>query len=117
MNWFQIGAMQQINKGQAVPFAGITLGALYSNPQTNEIEDIWKFAMTGQIGIKYYINDKIGIRVHAGMLVPIQWGGFGVYFGSGGSGAGVTAGSAILQGEIGGGLILCLSGSARQTTR
>ncbi len=107
-NWFQVGAIQQMDKGPLQPFGGVTLGALYFNPRTNEVADAWKFAMTGQIGLKYYINDKIGIRLHGGILMPIQWAGFGFYFGSGGSGTSVNAGSYIIQGQIGGGLIFRL---------
>jgi hypothetical protein len=109
MNWFQIGGMQQIEFGKVMPFGGITLGALYFRPRSNEIQDSWKFAVTGQIGLKYYFNDKIGIRIHGGIFMPIQWAGFGLHFGTGGAGAGVNAGSYLLQGDIGGGLIFRLN--------
>jgi len=114
-NWFQIGALQQLDMGQLQPFGGITLGALYFKPRTNEIQEAWKFAMTGQIGLKYYITDRIGIRIHGGILMPIQWAGFGFYFGSGGSGTSVNAGSYIIQGQIGGGLVFRLGSPGGQT--
>lgn len=113
LNWFQAGAMQQIDLGGPVqPFGGITLGAAYFSPRTNEIQDVWKFAMTGQVGLKYYLSDKVGIRLHLRMLVPIQWAGFGFYFGSGGSGTTVNAGSYLIQGDVGGGLIFRLGPSS-----
>lgn len=106
MNWFQLGGFQQLDMGgQLAPFGGITLGAAYMSPRTNEVQDVWKFAMTGQIGLKYYISESIGIQVHLRMLMPIQWAGFGFYFGSGGSGTTVNAGSYLIQGDVGGGLI------------
>ncbi len=108
MNWFQAGAMQQIDMGDVVPFGGITLGAVYFHPRTNELEDAWKFAMTGQVGMKYFLNEKVGIQMHLRMLVPIQWAGFGFYFGSGGSGTSVNAGSYLIQGDVGGGLVFRL---------
>lgn len=111
LNWFQIGAMQHVvaGAGNVMPFAGLTLGALYANPRTSTIEDVWKFSFTMQVGLKYYFNEKIGIRIHGGMLVPVQYGGFGLYFGSGGASAGVTTSSTILQGEIGAGLVFRLN--------
>ncbi len=109
LNWMQIGAMQHVMAGNVMPYAGLTLGALYANPRTSTIEDVWKFSFTLQLGLKYYINDKIGIRIHGGMLVPVQYTGFGLYFGSGGASTGVTTSSTILQGEIGGGLIFRLN--------
>lgn len=108
MNWFQVGGLQQIDMGPLVPFAGITLGAAYMSPKTNEVQDVWKFAMTGQLGLKYYFTEKIGIQMHLRMLVPLQWAGFGFYFGSGGSGTSVNAGSTLIQGDVGGGLVFRL---------
>jgi hypothetical protein len=108
MNWIQVGGLQGFDFYPLVPFAGITLGALNFNPRTNELQDAWKFALTGQLGLKYYFSERIGIRLHARLLMPIQWAGFGVSIGTGGAGAGINAGSYIFQGDIGGGLIFNL---------
>lgn len=108
MSWIQVGGLQGFDFYPLVPFAGITLGAMNFNPRTNELQDSWKFAVTGQIGLKYYFTERIGIRIHARLLMPIQWSGMGVSIGTGGVGAGINMGSYIFQGDIGGGLIFNL---------
>ena len=108
MNWIQVGGLQGFDFYPLVPFAGMTLGAVNFNPRTNELQDSWKFAVTGQLGLKYFLSERIGIRIHARLLMPIQWAGFGVSIGTGGVGAGINAGSYIFQGDIGGGLVFNL---------
>jgi hypothetical protein len=108
MDWYQLGIIKQLPMGKLIPFGGITAGVVHFNPRTNEVDDQVKFSLTGQVGLKYFISDKIGIHMHVRMLMPVQWGGFGFYTGSGGSGTTVSAGSEIIQGDIGGGLIFRL---------
>ena len=108
MSWIQVGGLQGFDFYPLVPFAGMTLGAMNFNPRTNELQNSWKFAVTGQVGLKYYLSERIGIRLHARLLMPIQWAGFGVSIGTGGIGTGINAGSYIFQGDIGGGLIFNL---------
>ena len=108
MSWIQVGGLQSFDFYPLVPFAGMTLGAMNFNPRTNELQNSWKFAVTGQVGLKYFFSERIGIRLHARLLMPIQWAGFGVSIGTGGIGTGISAGSYIFQGDIGGGLIFNL---------
>ena len=108
MSWIQVGGLQGFDFYPLVPFAGITLGAMNFNPRTNELENSWKFALTGQLGLKYYFTERIGVRIHARLLMPVQWSGFGVGIGTGGIGAGFNMGSYIFQGDIGGGLVFNL---------
>lgn len=110
IDWYQLGGLKQIAMNEKIaPFGGLSLGA--SNIRVDESDpkvDSWTFSITGQIGAKIYLSDRIGLRLHARLLMPIQWGGFGFYFGSGGSGTSVNVGSYFLQGDIGGGLIIRL---------
>lgn len=69
--------------------------SLYSN-------NVTKFAIGGRVGLKVAPNDKISLRIHAQILSPIQWIGGGFYFGTGGTGAGVSTGSTIWQFNLGG---------------
>ncbi|MBK9105361.1 MAG: porin family protein [Saprospiraceae bacterium] len=64
--------------------------------------NVTKFAIGGRLGLRIAPNDKISLRVHAQILSPVQWIGGGVYFGTGGSGAGVSTGSTIWQFQFGG---------------
>jgi len=55
-----------------------------------------------------WFSDRIGIRLQGRLLMPLYFAGAGVYFGSGGSGLSVGAGSTILQGDLTAGLIIGL---------
>ena len=63
-------------------------------------------------GVKYFINDKIGIRAQARMIAPIHLEGGGFYFGigSGGTNSGLSLDSTVplLEGDFSGGIILLL---------
>jgi hypothetical protein len=66
-------------------------------------------------GLRYYLSDKIGIKLQARLLLPMQFGGvgFGCGIGTGGGncGAGVSTYTNIIQGDFTGGIILKLGGS------
>jgi hypothetical protein len=64
--------------------------------------NVSKFALGGRLGVRIAPNDKFSIRLHAQLLSPVQWFGGGFYFGTGGSGAGVSTGSTIYQFNLGG---------------
>lgn len=65
-------------------------------------------------GLRYYLSDRIGIRLQGRLLFPMQFGGvgFGCGIGTGGSGcgAGVSTYTNIIQGDFTGGIILKLGG-------
>ena len=110
INYFQVGATRQAEiQDDFFGFGGITLGAAYYNTTDQSIQDLWRFAVGVQGGLKYFFSEKIGIRVQGRMLFPIYAAGAGVYcgIGTGGSSCGLSfSGSAlILQGDITGGII------------
>jgi hypothetical protein len=63
-------------------------------------------------GLRYYLNDRIGIRLQARLLLPMQFGGVGfgcgIGTGGGGCGAGVSTYTSIIQGDFTGGVVLKL---------
>jgi len=110
INYFQVGAIKEAEiQEDFYGFGGLTLGAAYYNTTTVSIQDLWRFALGLEAGLKYFFNDHIGIRVQGRMLFPIYAGGAGFYcgVGTGGSSCGVSVGgsSLILQGDITGGLV------------
>ena len=71
--------------------------------ETLASENVTKFAIGGRLGVRVApVNSKLSLRLHAQILSPVQWFGGGFYFGTGGSGAGVTTGSTIWQFNLGG---------------
>lgn len=110
ISWYHIGVRKRFNTSeQVVPFAGGSIGLtdfdLDSSP-TSYDETALSIAL--QAGTNVYFSDKIGLRLHARLLVPIQFNGFGFYAGTGGSGATATAGSYFVQADFGAGLVIRL---------
>ena len=110
INYFQVGAIKEAEiQDDLYGFGGLTIGAAYYNATSLSIQDLWRFAVGLEAGLKYFFNDHIGIRVQGRMLFPIYAGGAGFYcgVGTGGSSCGVSVGgtSLILQGDITGGLV------------
>lgn len=110
VNYIQIGGVQEadVNNDKVKPFGAFTLGATYFNPTDSQINDSWRFSVTLGGGAKFWFTDRIGIRLQGRLLMPLYFAGAGVYFGTGGSGLSVGAGSTILQGDLTAGLIIGL---------
>jgi hypothetical protein len=108
VEYFQIGALRGIRQGNILPFGVVTLGATNFNPKKAGLSSEVKFSFTFGLGAKVYLSDRIGIRLQGTLLMPVQWAGGGVYFGTGGSGVSVNAGSTLVQIDVRGGLIIML---------
>lgn len=107
INWFQIGARQRFDVSERiVPFAGLSFGltnfVLKSSPNSYD-EIALSFSFQG--GTNIYLTDRIGIKLHGRLLMPIQFNGFGFYAGTGGAGVGLSAGTYFVQADVGAGLI------------
>ncbi|MEN8138543.1 MAG: hypothetical protein ABFR62_08920 [Bacteroidota bacterium] len=107
IRYYQVGVIKELPKGKMVPYGAFSLGAVQADATESRKEE-WNFAITLGGGIKYYINDHIGIKIESRMLAPISFGGLYFSIGSGGTGTGVEAGATTLQGYIGGGLTFSL---------
>ena len=121
INYFHLGAVYEATKIEGgIVFTTFSLGATLFSPGVTtmedpddptiiyNIEDDWRFSIGLGAGIKKYISDKIGLRLQIRMLMPIFWASGGLYFGTGGSGLGISAGTALFQGDATIGLIFRL---------
>ena len=84
-------------------YFGFSIGAAGLAPQ-NGLDPAWRFAFGLTLGLKFLLSKNIGIKIQSQGLFPIQWAGGSLYVGSGGSGYGVSAGTSIVQINVGGGL-------------
>jgi opacity protein-like surface antigen len=105
---FQAGALIQPNKQKVSPFGLISLGASLFSPSDSKYSDKWLFSFALGAGIKAELSDKVGIRLQARLIVPMQFAGTSVWFGTGGGGVSVGAYSSIAQGDFTGGLYIRL---------
>jgi hypothetical protein len=104
--YWMFGILKEIDMDQLRPFGGLILGWTTVRPKDSEYQNASKFSVGLEGGVKYFFNDVVGIMVHARLLLPVQWVGAGFTIGTGGTGAGLTTGSSIIQGDVGGGLII-----------
>lgn len=79
------------------PYGGVLVGAAIFNSSVTS--ESWKFAVGLRLGAVYHVNEKIGIMIQSQLMMPVQ--GVGIYFGTGGAGAGTTT-SATQLGFTGG---------------
>jgi hypothetical protein len=96
------------------PFGGLGLGMSIvnaENPNSGKTGNATKFAWDLRLGVNFWASEKIGIKIQTMLLSVPQGAGGGLYFGTGGVGAGVTTYSSIYQFVLGGGLVFKL-GSA-----
>jgi hypothetical protein len=89
-------------------FAGLNLGMGVYASNYDRFSTFSKFAFGLEAGTKFNLSDKIGIKMAASLNMPVTDIGFGLWFGSGGSGAGVTAYVPFVQFGFLGGLIIRL---------
>jgi hypothetical protein len=84
-------------------YAGLSIGAAGLVPKNN-LDPAWRFAFGITLGLKFLLSKNIGIKIQSQGLFPIQWAGGSLYVGSGGAGYGISAGTSIVQINVGGGL-------------
>jgi hypothetical protein len=110
VNHFQIGTLNELPlDNEAIrPYGTLTLGTTWFNIKEEDSNDEWLFSVGAGLGLKYFFNDKIGIRIQARMILPLVYAGAGFYIGTGGSGTYVSATAPIVQGDFTGGLIIAL---------
>ncbi|HEX5025879.1 MAG TPA: hypothetical protein VFV68_11440 [Agriterribacter sp.] len=109
INYILIGGSNyfKTSGGKVEPYFGAGLGmAIISikNPDPGVESGKTKFAWNLKGGTNIWASKKVGIKLQAELLSAVQAVGGGFYFGTGGSGAGVSSYSSMLQFALGGAL-------------
>ena len=92
---------------KAEGYGGLFLGMAFlgaKNPENGNHNTASKFAWGLRLGCNIWANEKIGIKLQTQLLSISQGAGGGLYFGTGGVGAGVSSYSSVYQFQLGGGL-------------
>jgi hypothetical protein len=108
VEYYQVGGLYTVAKDGPKPFGTMTLGAARFAPQSSVFDDEWLFSAALGLGILVPINERIGIRTHARLLLPFLYSGGGLWCGTGGCSIGVSGGSSFVQGDIAIGLVIRL---------
>jgi len=110
MNYVLLGLNKSFRKqGSNIEGFGGLMGGVgiinIDNPKTNKSESVTKFAWGLKGGAIVWATKKVGLKFQAQLLSVAQSVGGGVYFGTGGAGAGLSSYSSLYQFTLGGGLV------------
>jgi hypothetical protein len=114
VNWIMLGGNRYVRKpgGRAEGFFGGNLGVAIinvDNPTDNYSNTATKFAWGIKGGVNIWASPKVAIKLQADLMSAVQAVGGGLYFGTGGAGAGLSSYSSMLQFGLGGGLVFAIS--------
>jgi hypothetical protein len=84
-------------------FAGVAISDI-DNPENGNSSSATKFAWGLRLGANIWATEKVGVKLQAQLFSAVQSAGGGFYFGTGGSGVGLSTYSTIYQFGLGGGL-------------
>jgi len=107
-NYILLGSNRYFGMNPKIePYGGIQAGMAIinvNNPDNGKSGNSTKFAWGAKLGLNFWASDKVGIKMQTGLVSAVQSAGGGLYFGTGGAGAGVSTYSTFYQFYIGGGL-------------
>lgn len=109
INYMHVGFTKNFRINPIVsPFIGFNLGASLFYPKVDNYQEAWFFSMGMSGGAKIYFSKRVGLRLQAQALAPIQGSAFYMFAGTGGGGGGVSVYSTLVQFGFTGGLIFRL---------
>jgi hypothetical protein len=109
VNYMLIGGQRLFPVNDKVtPFTGFNIGAGWLGSKDDSFSTITKFSMGFDAGVKIMVSEKVGLRLQTNFIFPITSAGGSFYWGSGGSGVGLTGYVPIWSFGFNGGLIFKL---------
>jgi len=120
-NWIMLAGNRYIRKpgSKAEGFFGGMAGAVIinvDNPDNGTDNSATKFGWGIKAGVNIWASEKVAIKLQTQLMSAVQGAGGGLYFGTGGAGAGISAYSSMYQFGLGGGIVIALGGAAKATT-
>ena len=118
VDWIMLSGNRYMRKpGSKVEgFGGMMMGVAIldaDNPDNGNSNNATKFAWGFKLGANIWASEKVAIKLQTQIMSAVQGAGGGLYFGTGGAGAGVSTYSSMLQFGLGGGLVFALGGPAK----
>jgi hypothetical protein len=114
INWIMLNFTNYIPVNETVePFVGGGLGmGIFDvrNPDTGNANSGTKFAWNIRGGSNLWVSENVALRIQASLFSAVQSVGGGLFFGTGGAGAGVATYSTMFQFGFDGGLVFRLPG-------
>ncbi len=109
ISYLMLGGLGYAGNDKVKGFGGLMLGAAFFN---SDDVNATKFGIGGRLGLLMTPNQKFGIRIGAQVLSAVQGASGGMYFGTGGAGAGVSTYSTVYQFGLFGGIAISLGGGS-----
>jgi hypothetical protein len=111
IDYIMLGGARYVQKpgSKAEPYGGLMLGVgilNVDNPDNGESGSATKFAWGARLGCNIWASERFGLKIQTQLLSIAQGAGGGLYFGTGGVGAGVSTYSTMYQFVIGGGIAI-----------
>lgn len=88
------------------PFGSLGFGLTYFNPRNSEATSAWVSSVGFGAGIKAFLSDYLGLRLHTRFLFPIYLSSGSFFCDPGGCGAYINGGSTMFQLEPAAGVIV-----------
>ncbi len=108
-NYFLVNGIYEKEIDHITPFAGLGVGIATASFDDPRYDTSVHFAVALQGGLKFFFTERLGIKLKAAMLMPLQYGSGGLYCGTGsGCSVGAGASTTIIQGDFSGGVVVKL---------
>jgi hypothetical protein len=111
-NYWLIGGVKYLAPAQSrlLPFVNAGVGVMSFIFDDTSMDTQTFFGVSVGLGAKVMFSNRIGLRFGSRFLIPVNFQGVGMSFGTGGVSAGAYGHVPVLQGDIHGGLIIKLGG-------
>ena len=111
IDYIMLGGARYMQKpgSKVEPYGGLYIGVgilNVDNPDNGNASSATKFAWGARLGCNVWASDRFGIKLQAALFSIAQGAGGGLYFGTGGVGAGVSTYSSMYQFVLGGGIAI-----------
>jgi opacity protein-like surface antigen len=106
VNYFMLGGTRYMPVNEKISgFGTVDLGlGVLGSPDNSSDENTEKFAWGVRLGVRIAASEKVSLRLHGQLMSAVQAVGGGLYFGTGGAGAGISGYSTFYQFNLGGSL-------------
>lgn len=106
VNYFMLGGTRYMPVNDKISgFGTVDLGlGVLGSPDNSSDDNTEKFAWGLRLGVRIAASEKVSLRLHGQLMSAVQAVGGGLYFGTGGAGAGISGYSTFYQFNLGGSL-------------
>jgi len=109
VEYYHIGVQHEVGENRIKPFGAFTLGFSRYHVKNGYYDDAYRFSLAPGLGFKVYLTEQIGLRFQGRLLMPLEFYGFGIFYGtSSGVSSGVSFNVPVFQGDFTAGLFISL---------